>query len=146
MHAWLSSRCRWVNYPAALDRYWSRLLTIFAENGGADDRNRRPARYLPDVIETLCAPWAVPTRSRSLVEALERNGLRYDRPWMLAVGGRCRALWHTRPAIWTPRSSRPRRPWTITSGCRCLSNVPARSCCSANYSADAGAGRTPRRL
>jgi len=28
-----------------------------------------------------------------LIERLERNGVRLDRPWMLAVGARCRSMW-----------------------------------------------------
>jgi DNA-binding CsgD family transcriptional regulator len=28
-----------------------------------------------------------------LIEELERNGARLDRPWMLAVGARCRSMW-----------------------------------------------------
>jgi DNA-binding NarL/FixJ family response regulator len=28
-----------------------------------------------------------------LIEALERNGAAHDRPWMLAAGARCRAMW-----------------------------------------------------
>jgi DNA-binding NarL/FixJ family response regulator len=28
-----------------------------------------------------------------LIEALERNGQRLDRPWMLAIGARCRGMW-----------------------------------------------------
>jgi DNA-binding CsgD family transcriptional regulator/tetratricopeptide (TPR) repeat protein len=49
------------------------------------------AWFLPDAVESLiqsdrmdeAAPW---------VEILERNGRRLDRPWMLAVGARCRAM------------------------------------------------------
>jgi DNA-binding NarL/FixJ family response regulator len=48
--------------------------------------------YLPNAAEAMVAlsrlDEAVP-----LIEALERNGAEHDRPWMLAAGARCRALW-----------------------------------------------------
>jgi DNA-binding CsgD family transcriptional regulator len=48
--------------------------------------------YLPNAAEAMVAlnrfDDAVP-----LIEALERNGAALDRPWMLAAGARCRAMW-----------------------------------------------------
>lgn len=48
--------------------------------------------YLPNAVEAMVAvnqlDDAVP-----LIEALERNGANLDRPWMLAAGARCRAMW-----------------------------------------------------
>ena len=75
------------NYPAALELL-EPFLTIFAENGGAETEIEGGG-YLPDVIETLAAVGRA-DEIEVLVEALERNGLRYDRPWMLAMGARGR--------------------------------------------------------
>lgn len=49
------------------------------------------ASFMPDAVEALIA---VGRRSdaEELTDALERNGRHLDRPWMLAVGSRCRAL------------------------------------------------------
>ncbi|AKK30102.1 hypothetical protein AB431_00250 [Mycobacterium sp. EPa45] len=47
--------------------------------------------YLPDAVEALTALGRV-GEAEPLVAALEANGARSDRAWMLAVGARCRAL------------------------------------------------------
>ncbi|HEV7422519.1 MAG TPA: AAA family ATPase [Mycobacterium sp.] len=48
--------------------------------------------YIPNAAEAMVAvnrlDDAVP-----LIEVLERNGASLDRPWMLAAGARCRAMW-----------------------------------------------------
>jgi DNA-binding CsgD family transcriptional regulator len=49
------------------------------------------APFLPDAAEALIGVGRLDDAER-LVEALEGNGIRLDRPWMLAVGARCRAL------------------------------------------------------
>ncbi|MDT5207670.1 MAG: hypothetical protein QOF67_85, partial [Mycobacterium sp.] len=50
------------------------------------------ATFIPDAVEAMVAVGrhadAVP-----LIEELERNGGRLGRPWMLAVGARCRSMW-----------------------------------------------------
>lgn len=46
--------------------------------------------YLPDAIEALTALGRL-DQAEPLVAALECNGVRHDRPWMLAVGARGRA-------------------------------------------------------
>jgi DNA-binding CsgD family transcriptional regulator len=54
-----------------------------------------------EIITTWCIPDAVEAmvalghlgEAEPLIEALERNGRRCDRPWMLAVGARCRSMW-----------------------------------------------------
>jgi DNA-binding CsgD family transcriptional regulator len=50
------------------------------------------ASFIPDAVEAMISLGrsedAVP-----LIEALERNGRRFDRAWMLAVGARCRSMW-----------------------------------------------------
>jgi DNA-binding CsgD family transcriptional regulator len=45
--------------------------------------------YLPDAVEALTAVGRV-EEAEPLVAALERNGAHHDRPWILAVGARCR--------------------------------------------------------
>ena len=47
--------------------------------------------FLPDAAEALIQLGRA-GEAEPLVDALETNGLRLDRPWMLACGGRCRAL------------------------------------------------------
>lgn len=49
--------------------------------------------FLPDVIEALVGLGRLDDAD-PLIAALERNGERLDRPWMLAVGARCRAVLH----------------------------------------------------
>ena len=49
------------------------------------------AAFVPDAIEALVALDRVDD-AESLVETMERNGARLDRPWMLAVGARGRAM------------------------------------------------------
>jgi DNA-binding CsgD family transcriptional regulator/tetratricopeptide (TPR) repeat protein len=49
------------------------------------------AWFLPDAIESLIQS-ARTAEVEPLVATLERNGHRMDRPWMLAVGARCRAM------------------------------------------------------
>ncbi|WP_158423515.1 LuxR family transcriptional regulator [Mycobacterium sp. EPa45] len=46
-------------------------------------------RHLPDAIEAL-SMLGRPDEAEPLVQALERNGTRVDRPWMLAMGARGR--------------------------------------------------------
>jgi DNA-binding NarL/FixJ family response regulator len=48
--------------------------------------------YLPNAAETMVALSRL-DEAEPLIEALERNGAEHDRPWMLAAGARCRALW-----------------------------------------------------
>jgi DNA-binding NarL/FixJ family response regulator len=49
------------------------------------------AAFLPDAIEALVQLGRL-AEAEPLVEALERNGRRLDRPWMLAVGARGRSM------------------------------------------------------
>jgi DNA-binding CsgD family transcriptional regulator len=48
--------------------------------------------YIPDAVEALVA-LDQHTEAGPMIEALELNGQRLDRPWMLAVGARCRSMW-----------------------------------------------------
>jgi DNA-binding CsgD family transcriptional regulator/tetratricopeptide (TPR) repeat protein len=76
------------NYDAALNA----LAPLLSRQG----RSPYPteifaASFVPDAVEALTelgrADEATP-----LVDALERNGRRLDRAWMLAIGARCRAM------------------------------------------------------
>jgi DNA-binding CsgD family transcriptional regulator len=48
--------------------------------------------YLPNAAEAMVALNRLDD-AEPLIEALERNGAALDRPWMLAAGARCRAMW-----------------------------------------------------
>ncbi|MFW0153309.1 AAA family ATPase [Mycobacterium sp. smrl_JER01] len=64
------------------------LLALYRPYRGTELMN---SAFMPDAVEALIscgrADEAVP-----LIDALERNGVALDRPWMLAVGSRCRAM------------------------------------------------------
>ena len=49
------------------------------------------ATFLPDAVEAMVGLGRLDD-AEPLVVALENNGARLDRPWMLAVGARCRAM------------------------------------------------------
>ncbi len=49
------------------------------------------AVYVPDAVESLTHLGRL-TEAEPMIEALERNGHRLDRPWMKAVGARCRGM------------------------------------------------------
>lgn len=49
------------------------------------------ASFVPDAVEAMTALGRA-DEAEPLVEALQRNGDRVDRAWMLAVGARCRAM------------------------------------------------------
>ena len=49
------------------------------------------AAFIPDAVEAMVALDRL-AEAEPLVDALERNGNRLDRAWMLAVGARCRAM------------------------------------------------------
>jgi DNA-binding CsgD family transcriptional regulator len=76
------------NYDAALAAFQP-LLSSFDAIPGTEIVT---AAYVPDAVEAMIAldqlNDAVP-----LIEALEHNGQWLDRPWMLAVGARCRSMW-----------------------------------------------------
>lgn len=51
------------------------------------------ATYIPDAVEAMVALGRVDD-AEPMIAALELNGARLDRPWMLALGARCRAMAH----------------------------------------------------
>jgi DNA-binding CsgD family transcriptional regulator len=48
--------------------------------------------YIPDAVEAMVGVRRL-TGAEPLIAALEDNGNRLDRPWMLAIGARCRSMW-----------------------------------------------------
>ena len=76
------------NYAAALAAA-EPLLSRFDPNSQATEIIN--AAFLPDAIEALVQLGRL-AEAEPLVEALERNGRRLDRSWMLAVGARGRAM------------------------------------------------------
>jgi DNA-binding CsgD family transcriptional regulator len=50
------------------------------------------AAFVPYAIEALINLGRL-DEAAPLIERLERNGARLDRPWMLATGARCRSMW-----------------------------------------------------
>ncbi|MGX9789164.1 helix-turn-helix transcriptional regulator [Mycobacterium sp. MMS18-G62] len=49
------------------------------------------AGFIPDAVEAMVALGQL-ADAEPMVAALERDGRRLDRPWMLAIGSRCRAI------------------------------------------------------
>ncbi len=76
------------NYDAALTAL-EPLLS--AADPRSDATEIFTASFLPDAVEALIGTGRVDD-AEPLVDALERNGRRLDRAWMLAVGARCRAM------------------------------------------------------
>lgn len=77
------------DYPAALEA----LKPLLASFDPEHDTEMVVGGYLPDAVEALCALGRF-DEAEPLIAALERNGARLDRAWMLAVGarGRCHVL------------------------------------------------------
>lgn len=76
------------NYSAALAALEPFLPMLDAIPGAAEIVM---VPCLPDAAEALVHLGRL-DEAEALVGTLERNGRRLDRPWMLAVGGRCRAM------------------------------------------------------
>ncbi|HET6735466.1 ATP-binding protein [Mycobacterium sp.] len=76
------------NYKAALDTLEPWLRVVDAAPNGTEIL---VAPFLPDAIEAMIHLGRLDEAER-FVELLEANGSRLDRPWMLAVGTRCRGM------------------------------------------------------
>ncbi|OBI81785.1 LuxR family transcriptional regulator [Mycobacterium sp. 1245805.9] len=76
------------NYRGALGEFEPVLDQIRAEPTATEIF---VAGCVPDAAEALIQLGRL-TDAEGLVDLLEDNGRRLDRPWMLAVGGRCRAM------------------------------------------------------
>jgi ATP/maltotriose-dependent transcriptional regulator MalT len=76
------------NYEAVL----SAVAPLLASLEAAPNATEIPAAsFVPDAVESLIALGRLDD-AEALVNVLECNGARLDRAWMLAVGGRCRAM------------------------------------------------------
>ncbi len=78
------------NYEAALAAAGPLLSKFDPESRSTEIVN---AAFLPDVVEALVQLGRL-AEAEPLIDALERNGRRLDRPWMLAVGARGRSMLH----------------------------------------------------
>jgi ATP/maltotriose-dependent transcriptional regulator MalT len=78
------------NYEAALNTLQPVLSSL---NRAPDGTEIYLAECLPDAVEALVHLDRI-AEADPLVARLEHNGRRLDRPWMLAVGARCRAMLH----------------------------------------------------
>jgi DNA-binding CsgD family transcriptional regulator len=76
------------NYDAAVTALEPLISRIEAEPKGTEIFL---AAFLPDAVEALIQLRRLDD-AEPLIAALERNGRRLDRAWMLAVGARCRAM------------------------------------------------------
>jgi DNA-binding CsgD family transcriptional regulator len=76
------------NYGAAFDTLQSQVSRLDAAPDGTEIIG---ASFVPDAVEAVIQLGRL-AEAEPLIDRLERNGLRLDRPWMLAVGARCRAM------------------------------------------------------
>jgi ATP/maltotriose-dependent transcriptional regulator MalT len=76
------------NYQAALTTLEPLLSKLDAAPNGTEII---AASFVPDAVEAMIHLGRL-ADAEPLIERLERNGRRLDRPWMLAVGARCRAM------------------------------------------------------
>lgn len=76
------------NHQAAIDALEPLLRRVMA---APEATEIFVAGFLPDAAESLIQLGRL-SEAEPLIEALEGNGRRLDRPWMLAAGGRCRAM------------------------------------------------------
>jgi DNA-binding CsgD family transcriptional regulator len=75
----------------SLGDYPGAVATLEPVLAGLDSTEISVAPFLPDAIEALIGVGRL-TDAEPLIERLQRNGARLDRPWMLATGARCRAM------------------------------------------------------
>ncbi|WP_029117039.1 helix-turn-helix transcriptional regulator [Mycobacterium sp. URHB0044] len=76
------------NYEAALTTLQSQVARLDA---APDCTEIIAAAFVPDAVEAMIAVGRL-ADAEPLIDRLERNGQRVDRPWMLAIGARCRAM------------------------------------------------------
>ena len=76
------------NYSAALTTLQPEVSRISAAPHGTEIIG---ASFVPDAVEAMIQLGRL-DEAEPLIDTLERNGHRLDRPWMLAVGMRCRAM------------------------------------------------------
>jgi ATP/maltotriose-dependent transcriptional regulator MalT len=76
------------NYAEAL----TALAPLIAEFDAHPGTEIITASFVPDAVEAMLATGRLDD-AESFIDALQRNGQWLDRPWMLAVGARCRSMW-----------------------------------------------------
>ncbi|WP_231999130.1 hypothetical protein [Mycobacterium sp. 1081908.1] len=76
------------NYQAVLDAVRPLLFQLDSSIGATEIIQ---SSFIPDSVEAMIGLGQFDD-AEPLVDALERNGSRLDRPWMLATGARCRAM------------------------------------------------------
>lgn len=76
------------DYAAALDA----LTPLLPGDHRAPNTEIMEGWFLPDAVEAMVGLGRL-AEAEPLIDALARDGRRLDRPWMLAVGGRCRGMW-----------------------------------------------------
>src|SRR5206468_2447015 len=76
------------NYSAALTTLEPMLHTL---DEAPEATEIFVAPFLPDAVEAMIALGRL-DEAENIVDVMESNGRRLDRPWMLAVGARCRAM------------------------------------------------------
>jgi ATP/maltotriose-dependent transcriptional regulator MalT len=76
------------DYQAALATLQSQVARLDAAPDGTEII---AAAFVPDAVEAMIQLGLL-ADAEQLIERLERNGGRLDRPWMLAVGARCRSM------------------------------------------------------
>lgn len=76
------------NYPAAITALEPLLERIYSAPHATEIF---VARFLPDAVEAMIHVGRLDD-AEPLTDMLESNGRRLDRPWMLALGARCRAM------------------------------------------------------
>jgi DNA-binding CsgD family transcriptional regulator len=76
------------NYQTALATLQSQVSRLDAAPDGTEII---AAAFVPDAVEAMIQLGLL-ADAEPLIDRLERNGRRLDRPWMLAVGARCRSM------------------------------------------------------
>ena len=76
------------NYEAALATLQPQLSRLDAAPDGTEIIG---ASFVPDAVEAMVSLGQL-AEVEPIIERFERNGRRLDRPWMLAIGGRCRSM------------------------------------------------------
>src|SRR5258707_1995011 len=76
------------NYTAALATLQPQVSRLDAAPDGTEIIG---ASFVPDAVEALVNLGQL-AEVGPLIERLERNGRRLDRPWMLAISARCRSM------------------------------------------------------
>ena len=103
------------------------------------------AGFVPDAVEALVAVGR-PDEAEPMVAALERDGRRLHRTWMLAIGARCRGMMLAARGDVQAAESAVRTALAEHARLRCRSNERALCCSLASCSAGNGKSKSLQRL